>query len=138
MTDKKTKKPDNVVFNEETERYEANILPYASNVGAPAIQIEDISSWKNYHVTKANHLFESRYSELKKAYEELMGEFEYNNLIFNAHFNFEPVLGETYHLYQGKEHVFLSMIAPAECNFDHLGSFKLNANNVWEKVINGD
>ena len=33
------KKPDNIVHNEK-EGYNANLLPYATNVGAPAIRAD--------------------------------------------------------------------------------------------------
>jgi hypothetical protein len=31
------------------------LLPYASNVGAPAIKVEDISTWKAVNAIKVNH-----------------------------------------------------------------------------------
>ena len=30
----------------------------------------------------------------------MMQQFQYNKLIFQAKFSFEPILGETYHLYK--------------------------------------
>ena len=35
------KKPDQIVFNEDTQRYDAALKPYATNVGAPAIKVSD-------------------------------------------------------------------------------------------------
>ena len=83
-----------------------------------------------------NHKVQTRYDEIKEQYEQLMREFEYNNLIYSAKFSFEPVIGDTYHLYR-REHgeTFLSIIAPDQCNFDTVGSFRLNADQIWEKVI---
>ena len=37
MKMKEDKKPDNVVFNTETQKYDAALKPYATNVGAPVI-----------------------------------------------------------------------------------------------------
>ena len=37
------KKPDNVVFFDE-KGYNASVLPYATNVGAPAIRMDDVVS----------------------------------------------------------------------------------------------
>lgn len=128
------KKPDNVVFNEETEKYDANLMPYASNVGAPTIKVDDVALWKNKNISSANHLFETRYEELRLAYKQLMTEYEYNNIIYNAKFTFEPIIGETYHLYEKKDNnTFLSLITPSECSFNHLGSFKLKADKIWER-----
>jgi hypothetical protein len=37
----KVKRPDNVVYSDE-EGFNANILPYATNVGAPVIRVDDV------------------------------------------------------------------------------------------------
>ena len=64
-----------------------------------------------------------------------MQEFEYNNLIFESKFTFEPIVGEVYHLYKRKNgDSFLSIIAPEQCRFNALGSFYLNADHIWEKI----
>lgn len=132
MSDKK--KPDNVVFDTENNRYDAALKPYATNVGAPAITTNDTVAWKNTNIHKVNKQIQARYSELKSAYDALMAEFEHNNLVYSARFNFEPLVGETYHLYRdSKDRAFLSVIAPNECNFDFVGSFHLRADKVWEK-----
>jgi len=134
MVDKN--KPDDVVFNMETQKYDAALKPYATNVGAPVITTTDTIEWKNRSIQKLNHKVQTRYLELKAQYEQLMQEFEYNNLIYSAKFAFEPVIGETYHLYKRtNEETFLSMIAPNQCNFNSQGSFRLNADQIWEKVV---
>ena len=64
-----------------------------------------------------------------------MEQFEYNNLVYQAKFNFEPIVGETYQLYRDKEgQPFLSLILPNECNFDFVGTFRLNADTMWERL----
>ncbi|QDO94546.1 DUF2452 domain-containing protein [Formosa sediminum] len=129
------KKPDNVVYNSETKSYDAAIKPYGSTLGAPAITTTDNTPWKNRSINKINHKVKSKYLELKAEYEKMMQQFEYNQLIFNAKFTFEPVLGEIYHLYKRENgETFLSIIAPEQCNFDSLGSFYLNADQIWEKI----
>jgi hypothetical protein len=65
----------------------------------------------------------------------MMKQFEYNNLIYNAKFSFEPVLGEIYFLYRKKNgDVWLSLIAPHECNWDYVGTFRLNSEKMWEQI----
>jgi hypothetical protein len=129
------KKPDQVVYNTETKRYDASIKPYATSVGAPVITPTDSIAWKNRSITKINHKVEAKYLELKAEYEKMIQEFEYNKLIFDAKFTFEPVIGEVYHLYKRENgESFLSIIAPEQCNFNPLGSFYLNADQTWEKI----
>jgi hypothetical protein len=55
--------------------------------------------------------------------------------VYNAKFNFEPIIGEVYYLYNDKnEESFLSIIQPDQCNFNYLGSFRLNSQKMWEKL----
>ena len=129
------KKPDNVVFNTETQKYDASLKPYATSVGAPIIIPTDTVAWKNRSINKINHKVSAKYLELKAEYENMMQEFEYNKLIFNAKFSFEPIIGEVYHLYQRENtESFLSLISPEQCNFKSIGSFYLNAGQIWEKI----
>ncbi|REG87851.1 DUF2452 domain-containing protein [Winogradskyella sediminis] len=131
------KKPDQIVFNEQTRQYDAYIKPYATNVGAPAIQITDNSTWKARNINKANKQIKAKYLELKAEYENMMKELEYNTLVYNARYTFEPLIGETYHLYRDKnKQPFLSIIAPSDCNFDYIGSFLLNSELIWKRVEN--
>lgn len=132
---KKSKKPDNVVYNTSTKKYDAAIKPYGTSLGAPVITTQDNISWKNRSINKINHKVEAKYTELQEAYKQLMQEFEYNKLIFDAKFTFEPIVGQVYHLYKRNNgETFLSIIAPDQCNFNPLGSFYLNVDQTWEKV----
>lgn len=129
------KKPDNVVFNTETKRYDASIKPYATSLGAPVIVTTDTTAWKNRSINKINHKIHTKYFELKNEYAKMISEFEYNQVIYNAKFNFEPVIGKVYHLYKREnDESFLSLIEPQECNFDFLGSFHLNVDQTWDKI----
>lgn len=131
----KNKKPDNVVFNTETQQYDAALKPYATSVNAPVITTTDSIAWKNRSINKVNHKLKSRYAELKVEYEKMMQEYEYNKLIFSAKFTFEPIIGEIYHLYKKENNeAFLSIIAPNECHFHALGSFYLSADQIWKKI----
>ena len=82
-----------------------------------------------------NNRVQAKYSELKNEYEKMMTQFEYNRLIYESRFSFEPIIGKTYHLYKRENgETFLSIIAPEECNFSSMGSFYLNAEQIWEKI----
>ena len=130
-----TNKSDAIVYNEETQKYDASLKPYATNVAGPVISTTDTIALKNRSIHKFNQKVQTRYEEIKQQYDQLMLEFEYNNLIYSAKFSFEPIIGNTYHLYKRANHeTFLSIIAPNQCNFNSLGSFRLNADQLWEKV----
>lgn len=129
------KYPDNVAWDEKEQRWVANILPYASNVGAPVIKPDNVDSWRQRGVNKVNHHLETRFLELKEEYLKLVDEFKWNDLIYNATFNFEPIVGETYYLYTGKDEVnFISLISPNQWDKECLGSFQLTAEQKWIKI----
>lgn len=129
------KKPDLVVFDEDTQQYDAAIKPYGTSSSSPVIKPLNTATWRNDGVDRVNKQFKSKFDELKKEYEAMMEQFEYNDLIYNAKFNFEPTLGEVYYLYNDKkEEPFLSIIQPDQCNFNYLGSFRLNSQKMWEKI----
>ena len=110
-------------------------LPYGSNVGAPAIRPGDATGWKLTRATKTNHYFETKYEDLKKEFEDLVKSYETNILVYGSKFNFEPVIGYTYHLYENsKEELFLSLIGPDEWDMKYIGSYVMDSDNKWVEV----
>lgn len=129
----KSHKPDNVVFSKE-KGYHANLLPYATTVGAPVIKTDDVVAWKTRGIHQLNRVFEEKFLELKEQYNKLIEEYQWNDLVYNCKFSFEPIIGETYHLYLNNETHFLSLIGPNEWNKEFIGSFKLNSDKKWIKL----
>lgn len=122
------KKPDNVAES-------PGLLPYGTNVSAPAIKVEDITAWKSINAVKVNHQLQTKFNELKEEYKKLVEEYKWNELVYNAKFSFEPVIGQTYHLYIGRDgNIFLSMIEPNQWKYECVGSFSLDSNNKWNKI----
>lgn len=110
---KKKKNPDLVVFNEKTQQYDAALKTYGSSVGSPAIKLHDNSTWRKDGIQRVNNQLKSKFEEIRSQYEELIQNFTYNDLVYNSKFSFEPIIGETYHLYKNKkEESFLSIISP--------------------------
>ena len=126
--------PDNVVYSDE-KGYQASVLSYPTNVGAPVITIDNLVSWKSRGISNVNKQFENKFNELKLQYENLIKEFECNELVYNSNFSFEPLIGEIYHLYLGNDGAnFLSLISPSEWNKEHLGTFQLNSDKKWIQI----
>ena len=127
----KKERPDIVVYSEE-KGYNASKLEYSTSVGAPAIKMDNVVSWKSRGIDNVNKELGNKFNELKLQYEKLMQEYEWNELVYSAKFSFEPVIGEIYHLYRDTEGVnFLSLIGPNEWNKEHIGTFKLNSDKKW-------
>jgi hypothetical protein len=129
------KKPDNVAWDITTESWVPGILPYGSNVGAPSIHPTDLTAWKKTGVIKANKKIHAKFLEIAEQYSKLLEETEWSKMIYEAKFNFEPIVGESYHLYLDKNgQTFLSMIKPNEWSMIHKGEFKLNSDYQWIKI----
>jgi len=132
---KKSRYPDHIVWDEETETFNAYLLPYGSNISAPVIKVDNISGFKNKGVSKIEKIFNSELEELVQKYYNLVDEVELNNLIYNSKYSFEPIIGETYHLYENKNNEkFLSLIAPNEWNKKHIISVRLNSDYKWVSI----
>ena len=128
------KKPDLVVYHEETGTYDAALRPYATSVSAPKITTDDLTTWKNNYVKAFNHRSQAKFEELKNQYQTLLEEIQDNNRILDAEFNFEPNVGSVYHLYaRAHKKPFLSLIEPDQCKFEHLGSYVLNHERIWQR-----
>ena len=79
------KKPDNMVDF-------PGLMPYGTNIGAPSIKPDDIATWKRSSVEKVNRGFMTKFEELKKEYENLVSDFQWNDLVYKSEFSFEPVI----------------------------------------------
>ena len=133
---KEKKRPDNIVFDEESQSYNANLLPYGTNVGAPSIGTSNLSRWKTQGVTSFNHVLKSKVERIKDEYELLVEAYKINELLYNAKYEFEPIIGEVYHLYEkdNRDESFLSLVPPNSWKRKHIGSFKLNSEKVWSEA----
>jgi hypothetical protein len=125
------KKPDLVVWSEE-KGYYSKELTYGSSTSAPAIRLEDVGGWKQIQAQNANKIFTKKYEEIKNEFKRLVDEVSWNEFVYSSTYNFLPVIGETYYLYEKDNgSVFLSLIAPNEWRMKFLGATRLESNNKW-------
>ena len=111
------------------------LLPYANSVSSPKIEPLDVTSWKSQNAIKANKEISAKWEEIKQEYTKLLQETEWTQKIYQSHFNFEPIVGEVYHLYLSRDDKpFLSLISPSEWNKPFLGSFRLDTGRKWIKI----
>jgi hypothetical protein len=134
MSKGKKKKPDLVVWDEQRGYYPRE-LTYGSNNGAPAIRLEDVGGWKQIQAQNANKIFTKKYEEIKDEFKKLVDEVSWNEFVYSVTYNFIPVIGETYYLYEKNDgSPFLSLIAPDEWNMKFIGATRLESNNKWIKL----
>lgn len=126
------KKPDSIVYDEKTEKYHASLLPYATSVSGPVIKLDDVGAFKERGVHRVQKTFNAKYKELVDEYNHLVDEVKLNDMIYNSKYSFEPVIGEIYHLYVGRDgNYFLSLVSPNEWNREHISSVRLNSEHKW-------
>tara|TARA_B000000441_G_C21352535_1_gene128682 strand:+ start:85 stop:465 length:381 start_codon:yes stop_codon:yes gene_type:complete len=124
------KKPDNIVFNYESNKYDAFKKSYPTSFSAKSFNLEKIKNLK----LEAQPYFKGRFNELKEQYEKLLIELKWNEEIFNSKINFNPIIGQKYYLYKKKNYKFLSIIKPSEWDMEFIGTFILNSNQSWKKI----
>ena len=100
------KYPDNIVYNYELDKFDSSKKSYPTNLGAPSFEplVIDKSDSK-----KANHYFNSQINELRDKYIQLQEEYKWTSLVYSSTYNFQPIVGEVYHLYDNKHKNFLSL-----------------------------
>ncbi len=133
---KDKERPDNVVFDEENQTYNASLRPYGTNIGAPSIKATGVSAWINTNVNSFNHNFQNKIELIKNDYQALLSEYETNDMLYKSSINFEPIIGKEYHLYysEKKGGNFLSLIPPSSWKMEHIGSYILNNDKIWKKI----
>ena len=126
----KKKYPDNIVYNDKSGEFDAKLKSYPTTVGSQ--KFEPIVVDKGDTI-KVNKHFQSKFEELKGEWNKLVEEYEWTSLVYGSRYSFQPIVGETYHLYK-EDDLFLSIIEPHQWDKEHMGSFKLLTNGKWDKV----
>jgi hypothetical protein len=109
-------------------------LPYPSSTLSPRIVPTDLSSFKARGISEVERDLQQKLVELREDYLRAIDHFNWNKLVYEAEIQFEPVIGETYHLYEMRGRRTLSMIAPHQWPHRHLATVRLNVDRQWKIV----
>jgi hypothetical protein len=72
---------------------------------------------------------------MQDQYEELIELAKLNEMVYESEYNFEPKVGQTYHLYRnnfGK--LALSLISPPWRSMEYIQSVEFTADSIWKSV----
>lgn len=124
--------PDPIETDLAQEAPRGNFLHYPSSRLGAKIVPQDLTSFKTRGISKVERTLQQELVELREKYLQVIDAFNWNKIIYEAQFGFEPVIGEAYHLYEveGKHH--LSMIEPESWHQKWVGTFRLNADGRWQ------
>ena len=129
----KKKKPDSVVWDETKEFYFSKILPYSSSLSGPIIKVPNVDAFKKKGVDKVSKLFQAELSDIQSKIKTFVTTISDTELVYSSEIKFEPIVGETYYLYEGESKNFLSLIEPSQWNKKYIGTFRLNGDYKWER-----
>ncbi len=120
-------------FEQPDESREGRFLPYPTSTLSPKILPNDLTTFKSRGVSQVHRQFQQKLVELHEEYRQLIDQFNWNKLIYEARFGFEPTLGQTYHLYDLSGVHTLSMIEPGQWpGKKWIGSFQLQVDGQWQ------
>ena len=89
---------------------------------------------KKKGIDKVSKQFQAELTDLQKKIKSFVSEAADTQKVYSANFKFEPVVGESYFLYQGEKNTFLSLIEPNQWKKKYLGTFRLNSEYKWERI----
>tara|TARA_B100001175_G_C19427386_1_gene599334 strand:- start:731 stop:1102 length:372 start_codon:yes stop_codon:yes gene_type:complete len=106
-------------------------------------KVYEIDDWKAIQAPTLKNHFTERLKEIKKQYDVLLNEVNWNKIIYNSNILFEPVVGKVYHLYKNKNNNnFMSLVEPDEwgdnTSVSFIGSFKQDSSKKWIPLNNNN
>ncbi len=130
-----TNTPDNPP--ELENRPSRAFMPYPVSTLSPPIIPNDLTSFKTRGISQVERDLRQKLTEIREDYLLAIDHFNWNKLVYEAEIRFEPVVGETYHLYEMGGRRALSMISPSQWPHRHLASVRLNHDRQWLVVETG-
>ena len=107
-------------------------MPYPVSTLSPRIVPTDLSSFKSRGISEVERELQQKLTEIRETYLQAIDHFNWNKLIYEADINFEPIIGQTYHLYEVRGRKLLSMIGPDQWHHKHLATVRLNVDRQWK------
>ena len=85
--------------------------------------------------SKLKNYYNQKFDEIREQYLKLMDDIDINERLYNCKYSFEPITGQTYHLYfDDKGSEFLSIISPEEWKKkSFVGSYLYDSDGRWVK-----
>ncbi len=111
---------------------EGAFMPYPVSTLSPKIVPNDLSTFKSRGISQVERDLQQKLIQMREEYIATIEHFNWNKLVYEADINFEPTVGETYHLYRIRGKNILSMIGPDQWPHPHLASFRLDLDRQWK------
>lgn len=131
-----SKHSETALDSETDQPISSAFLPYPTQTLSPAIVPNDLTNFKSRGVSLVQKDTAQRLNQIKEEYQKVVENFNWNKIVYESEFSFEPVLGTTYYLYKNdksnpKSDFVLSMIEPQRWKKPFIGSFTLGVDGKW-------
>ena len=107
-------------------------MSYPVSTLSPKITPNDLSTFKSRGISEVERDLQQKLTEIREQYLAAIDHFNWNKLVYEADINFEPIVGQTYHLYEVRGRKLLSMIDPDQWSHKHLATVRLNVDRQWK------
>jgi hypothetical protein len=124
--------PTLIAMPDPDSKPSAAFLPYPVSTLSPPIIPNDLSSFKSRGISQVERELRQKLEEIRESYLRTIDHFNWNKLVYEADIGFEPVVGETYHVYELGGRRLLSMIGPDQWSEKHLATVRLNVDRQWK------
>ncbi len=120
-----------------------HLLPYAHTVGSAIIRPLDKGKIKGLSMKAMYQQTEDKLTQIKEQVEtliqqahEIHNRIDISEKIYEAQYNFKPIIGNTYYLYRNEASYVLSMISPdewgANLKYEFISEATLLADHTWK------
>lgn len=103
--------------------------------GGQVIEKLDLTFVNHNRKNKLHAYATSKLEDLKTQYQQTIDLWQWNDYVDSFNISFEPVVGQTYYLYEGTTK-FVSILSPKEFKKTCLGITKLCSDGYWIKIEN--
>ncbi|MFM7769233.1 MAG: DUF2452 domain-containing protein, partial [Bacteroidota bacterium] len=137
----------NAFTNHEVYHKQMSVLPYAASVAGAIIKPTEEGMIRHKALTAMEEQTNMQLDQIRKQIEllalqaqEIQKRKELSLMIYKAKLNFQPIIGQVYHLYEKKdESIFISMISPNEWGRSapyerYIAKVKLLADHTWTEI----
>jgi predicted transcriptional regulator len=135
--------------NVEFFHKQMSVLPYSASVSGAVIKPTAQGVIKHKALTAMEEQTNMQLDQIRKQVEllaiqaqEIQSRKELSMIIYNAKLSFQPIIGQVYHLYEGKDDAhFISMVSPTEWGRsgkgfkNHLAKVQLLADHTWKEIV---
>lgn len=133
--------------NMEIYHKQMSVLPYSASVSGAVIKPTEEGVIRHKALTAMEEQTNMQLEQIRKQIEllalqaqEIQKRKELSMMIYNAKLNFQPVIGQVYHLYEKKDdNLMISMVSPREWGASgpfkrHIAKVQLLADHTWKEM----